>query len=54
MYALSTKRQRFAPRDTSVVVQALKLVLATVIAAGILTATAAAAFAGAFRARGLM
>jgi hypothetical protein len=52
MYDLCTKRKLSAPRDTSVVVQALRLVLATVIAAGMLTATAAAAFAGAFRARG--
>jgi hypothetical protein len=43
MYALCTKRQQSAPRATSVVVQALRLVLATVIAAAILT-TAAVAF----------
>ena len=35
MYALCTMRQRSAPRDTSVVVQALNLVLAAVIAAAI-------------------
>jgi hypothetical protein len=44
MYDLCTKRKLSAPRATSVVVQALKLVLATVIAAAILTTTAAVAF----------
>ena len=37
MYALCTKRKLSAPRATSVVVQALKLVLATMIAAAILS-----------------
>ena len=44
MYALCTRRKVSAPRATSVVVQALKLVLPTVIAAAILTTTAAVAF----------
>jgi hypothetical protein len=44
MYALCTKRQQSAPRATSVVVQALRLVLATVIAAAILTTAAPVAF----------
>ena len=43
MYALCTRRKVSAPRATSVVVQALKLVLATVVAAAILTTTAAVA-----------
>jgi hypothetical protein len=44
IYDLCTARKLSAPHETSVVVQALKLVLATVIPAAILTTTAAETF----------